>query len=1161
MDVDPATGHLFVADQGNARVVEITAWGEFVKAWGWDVVASGPGDDAVAPEDEFEVCVPANGDACKAGVQGGGAGQFKGAGGVAVDSSGNVYVTDRGLLSNPNLRVQKFAPSGQFLLMFGGDVNQTKVAASAPEAQRNICPVDPGDVCKSGTQGTGDGQFGAWAVGSFIDVKPGSPDTVYVGDDKRIQLFEQDGTYLGDFPDPEGLIAGEKVQALGLDASGNLFVAFDKDLSASEPDVVKLTPTGAKSCTATVADPRALAVGPAGEVYVVDGSKSLTTELTIRKFDSSCQEDAEFAFFDDFATSTGIATSTACDVPGTDLFVSNAVQADSFVRAYGPAPDPLLCPPPKVPPSIEEQYAVAVGTESALVQAEIDPRFWGDATYYVQYGTADCATNPCAEKPLPPGADLGGAVREPLKTAEVLLAQLQPDTTYFFRFVAKSGGGGPVAGEGAGAELGGGDFLLEGETGSFTTFPPVADPKSDCPNQSLRSGPSAVLPDCRAYEMVSPVDKGGGDLAVLPGASDSRPARLDQAAPDGEAVVYSSSRAFGEVASAPFTSHYLASRDPNAGWSTMGISPRREGRPIYEGFILDTTFKAFSPDLCWGWFLQDTALPAFDPEALPDYPNLYRRDNCSASDDVVLTEQGAGLTDAIDAFGFRPSLQGFSSDGRHAFFRICDEGSGETCTRFVVYEHFEEELHPVCILPDETPYPGDCSLGTVQSGPTDTRDDSVDRAVSADGSRAFWTAIEASGGLGALHVRIDGQETLEISSGPAFFHAASIDGSKAIYSVGETLFEYDVDSEAETEIASGVKGVLGTSADASRIYLISTEVLTGEQLNSENDKAVDGAPNLYLFEAGDGGTAGSFSFIGTLSAPDAEVAGALSPIATRPYYRTSRVTPDGLRAAFMSRAPLTDYDNADAANGEPDTEVFLYDATLGQLDCASCNPTGARPKGRKVTIGNAIGVPVAAQLPGWEYQMHAPRSLSDDGRRLYFESFDRLVPRDTNGEQDVYQWQRAAGEEQCVEGQGGDLFVASSGGCLSLMSTGESSEPSEFVDASGDGEDVFIKTFSKLAPQDPGLRDMYDARELGGFAPPPPPPAPCQGAACQSSAPPPDDPSPASAATRSAPSALAERPKPCGKGKRRVVRKGKARCVKRKNRRGKGQQRSRRAGK
>ena len=74
--VNSENGRVFVSDQENHRIDEFTAWGEFVKAWGWDVVVSGPGDDTTPPEDQFEICVPKHGDSCKAGTKGSGDGQF-----------------------------------------------------------------------------------------------------------------------------------------------------------------------------------------------------------------------------------------------------------------------------------------------------------------------------------------------------------------------------------------------------------------------------------------------------------------------------------------------------------------------------------------------------------------------------------------------------------------------------------------------------------------------------------------------------------------------------------------------------------------------------------------------------------------------------------------------------------------------------------------------------------------------------------------------------------------------------------------------------------------------------------------------------------------------------------------------------------------------------
>ena len=60
--------------------------------------------------------------------------------GVAVDNSGgpsahDIYVTD-----TANHRVEKFSPSGKFILMFGKEVNETKVKAAASEAERTSAP-------------------------------------------------------------------------------------------------------------------------------------------------------------------------------------------------------------------------------------------------------------------------------------------------------------------------------------------------------------------------------------------------------------------------------------------------------------------------------------------------------------------------------------------------------------------------------------------------------------------------------------------------------------------------------------------------------------------------------------------------------------------------------------------------------------------------------------------------------------------------------------------------------------------------------------------------------------------------------------------------------------------------------------------------------------
>ena len=208
-------------------------------------------------------------------------------------------------------------------------------------------------------------------------------------------------------------------------------------------------------------------------------------------------------------------------------------------------------------------------------------------------------------------------------------------------------------------------------------------------------------------------------------------------------------------------------------------------------------------------------------------------------------------------------------------------------------------------------------------------------------------------------------------------------------------------------------------------------------------------------------------------------------------------------------------------------QVYRYDAEAnggeGQLSCISCNPSGARPVGqvlRKSYVPVGLQDSPAAATKFWAaawiqtviHPFHPSRLLSEDGNRVYFNSFDALVPGDTNGAQDVYQWE-AAGSGDCT--QASASFSPRNDGCISLISTGTNADRAEFVDASPDGSNVFIETSASLDPRDPGLIDIYDARVNGGF-PLPEPDTACEGDGCQSAPPPPVDPTPASASFRGA---------------------------------------------
>jgi DNA-binding beta-propeller fold protein YncE len=219
--VDPATGHIYVAENQNRRVSEFTAWGEFVKAWGWGVATGAA---------ELESCGPGAippTEGCQTGIPGDGSGQFGAlSGGVVVDGAGEIYVVDP-----ENHRVQKFDSDGNFLLMFGGNVNETKVEGGGTEAEKNLCTAASGNECGPGVTGVGEGKFSEWPAGDFIDV--GSDDTLYVGDKDRIQEFNPNGTFKGQIALPEpGL-----VHSIAVDPpSGALYMAYNQDFNKEVPE-------------------------------------------------------------------------------------------------------------------------------------------------------------------------------------------------------------------------------------------------------------------------------------------------------------------------------------------------------------------------------------------------------------------------------------------------------------------------------------------------------------------------------------------------------------------------------------------------------------------------------------------------------------------------------------------------------------------------------------------------------------------------------------------------------------------------------------------------------------------------------------------------------------------------------------------------------------
>ena len=170
-------------------------------------------------------------------------------------------------------------------------------------------------------------------------------------------------------------------------------------------------------------------------------------------------------------------------------------------------------------------------------------------------------------------------------------------------------------------------------------------------------------------------------------------------------------------------------------------------------------------------------------------------------------------------------------------------------------------------------------------------------------------------------------------------------------------------------------------------------------------------------------------------------------------------------------------------------ELFEYSAGSGQLS-RLCTCAASEFRG---LTENPLGLEQEAST--FQYT----RGLSDDGARVFFESYQPLIVSDTNGQPDVYEYE---------QGGVGGCQVAS--GCLYLVSSGTSSRGSWFVDASADGSDVFFTTAQQLVTADTDSAfDLYDARVEGGFPSPPKLPE-CLGDGCLNVPPAPIDATPAS---------------------------------------------------
>ena len=202
-----------------------------------------------------------------------------------------------------------------------------------------------------------------------------------------------------------------------------------------------------------------------------------------------------------------------------------------------------------------------------------------------------------------------------------------------------------------------------------------------------------------------------------------------------------------------------------------------------------------------------------------------------------------------------------------------------------------------------------------------------------------------------------------------------------------------------------------------------------------------------------------------------------SPRGSRRMGDTSRSCPTG------GSPDMTTPTRAPARAARRRGGVPLRRPTGKRLVCASCNPSGARPHGlydNKTSAGDEhiVDVPgiwagrwLAANIPGgprWKSTPRCIRRATSPMKGVCSSTAPTHSPRRT----------RTPARTSTSTSQPASAAAPARRDALALISSGESTDESAFLDASENGGDVFFLTKSNLVSQDlDQAYDVYDAHD------------------------------------------------------------------------------------
>lgn len=667
-------------------------------------------------------------------------------------------------------------------------------------------------------------------------------------------------------------------------------------------------------------------------------------------------------------------------------------------------------------------------------------------------------------------------------------------------------------------------------SGALLAGAPRALAAANCPNEAFRTGPSAALPDCRAYELVSPPDKNGG--SVDGGSIIETLNAPTAAAANGEAVTYTAGTTFTEADphSGLTNTQYYSTRGPS-GWTTRAITPTQVypiGRADADSSAVDQSlYQGFSEDLTRGFLVANEPQPVAGAPA--GYYNPYVFDTGSGGfellSDSIPPVQPAGIANGPRG-GLMAIYAGFSADDDHVIFQANDALTPNAVPgEWNLYEYSEGHLELVSILPDgESAKTGELggfiepSFGSAFRENRQGEYYNFAHAISANGSRVFWSDD------GRIYMREDGTRTVEVSKSqrtepdsegpePATYVTANAEGSLVYFTSCAKLTN---NSTAEAVPMGFGRSCYGGNVSSSAgedlyQYNVNTGILTdltvahGEfKFFSGNNTPLQlhGAAVVGVLGASEDGSYVYFAARGVL-APGATTGPGLD--GTPPV----TLEGDGNYNVYLWHdgeisfvASLQEHEEAD----EKDFVEALTERTsrvspnglLAFQSTRSLTGYDNRPVNPLECVDNETEI--SNQIPdGYcsEVYVYNPNAKTLECASCSPTntppSGDSSTPAATHVLEANSGWQDSATQQRYLLEDGRVFFQSSDallpqasdgkqniyehepdgvggcrseGGCLYLISTGTSNDDSYFIDASTTGNDVFIETTQGLVPID-----------------------------------------------------------------------------------------------